>query len=127
MEAVGVVFSGGGRVYSVDPAGLELRWNDKVICQTAHGHELGRVVQENHELESAPKTPLKKVVRRATELDHEKASENKAEARRAMLVFRELVRRYGLALKWRLGSSRWSSALIPAAWPARSRRRRSAG
>jgi cell fate regulator YaaT (PSP1 superfamily) len=99
MEAVGVVFSGGGRVYSFDPAGLELRWNDKVICQTAHGHELGRVVQANHELESAPKTPLKKVVRRATELDHEKATENKAEARRAMLVFRELVRRHGVALK----------------------------
>jgi cell fate regulator YaaT (PSP1 superfamily) len=99
VEAVGVVFSGGGRVYSFDPAGLELAWNDKVICHTAHGQELGRVVQANHELEEAPRVPLKKVVRRATEVDQERASENKLEARRAMRVFRELVRRHGVELK----------------------------
>jgi cell fate regulator YaaT (PSP1 superfamily) len=99
VEAVGVVFSGGGRVYSFDPAGLELAWNDKVICHTAHGQELGRVVQANHELEEAPRVPLKKVVRRATEVDQERATENKLEARRAMRVFRELVRRHGVELK----------------------------
>ena len=98
-EAVGVVFSGGGRVYSFDPAGLELAWNDKVICQTANGQELGRVVQANHTLETPPASPLKKVVRRATEVDHERAAENKLEARRAMRVFRELVRRDGVELK----------------------------
>jgi cell fate regulator YaaT (PSP1 superfamily) len=99
IEAVGVVFSGGGRVYSFDPAGLELAWNDKVVCHTAHGQELGRVVQANHELEEPPRVPLKKVVRRATEVDQERAAENKLEARRAMRLFRELVRRHGVDLK----------------------------
>jgi len=98
-EAVGVVFAGGGRVYSFDPAGLELSWNDRVICQTAHGHELGRVVQANHELEQPPVAPLKRVVRRATEVDHEKAAENQVEAKRAMRVFRELIRRFELEVK----------------------------
>ena len=99
MQVVGVVFSSGGRVYSFDPAGLELAWNDNVICQTSNGQELGRVVQGNHELEPPPGAPLKKVVRRATEVDHERAAENKLEARRAMRVFRDLVRRHGLELK----------------------------
>ena len=33
-ESVGVVFSQGGKVYSFDPNGLELRWDEHVICQT---------------------------------------------------------------------------------------------
>jgi aryl-alcohol dehydrogenase-like predicted oxidoreductase len=41
------VFSPGGKVYSFDPAGLELAWDEKVICQTARGKEYGRVVQAN--------------------------------------------------------------------------------
>lgn len=98
-EAVSVVFSDGGRVYSFDPAGLELAWNEKVICHTQHGHELGRVVKANHVLEEPPTAPLKRVIRRATELDHERAAENKAEARRAMGVFRELLRGTELAVK----------------------------
>ena len=99
MEAVGVVLSEGGRVYSFDPAGLELAWNDKVICQTAHGQEFGRVVKPNHELVDAPQAPLKKIIRRATELDHEKVFENRAEAMRAMRLFRELLEQYGIRVK----------------------------
>ena len=86
-------------MYSFDPAGLELAWNDRVICQTSRGQEFGRVVQGNHALESPPATPLKKVVRRATELDLETVAENKREAKRTMLAFRELLRRDGVRLK----------------------------
>ena len=98
-EAVGVVFSDGGRVYSFDPAGLELAWNEKVICQTAHGLELGRVVKANHVPDAPPPSPLKRVVRRATEIDHERAAENRDEARRAMRVFREILRSEGVSVK----------------------------
>ncbi len=99
MQAVGVVFSDGGRVYSFDPAGLELAWNERVICQTANGHEFGRVVKANHELGEPPGSALKKVVRRATEVDHERVADNKEEARRAMGLVRELVRKDGVVLK----------------------------
>ena len=99
MQAVGVVFSDGGRIYSFDPGGLELAWNEKVICQTAHGHELGRVVRGNHELEEPPPAPLKRVVRRATEVDQEKVAENRIEASRAMRVFRELLKAHAVTVK----------------------------
>jgi cell fate regulator YaaT (PSP1 superfamily) len=95
--AVGVVFSPGGKVYSFDPGGLELAWNEKVVCQTSRGQELGRVVQANHELEAG--RPLKRVVRRANEVDLETLVANKDEAARAMRVFREVVKEHGVVLK----------------------------
>jgi cell fate regulator YaaT (PSP1 superfamily) len=97
--AVGVVFSAGGKVYSFDPGGLELGWNEQVVCQTSRGQELGRVVKANHELDGAPPAPLKRVVRRATEVDHETAASNREEARRAMRVFREVIKQHGAELK----------------------------
>jgi cell fate regulator YaaT (PSP1 superfamily) len=89
--AAGVVFSAGGKVYSFDPAGLELSWADQVICQTSRGQELGRVVRPNHELPEEGH-PLKRVVRRATDLDAEIAAENRSEARAAMRTFRTVLR-----------------------------------
>ncbi|HZB85751.1 MAG TPA: hypothetical protein VE289_04220, partial [Gaiellaceae bacterium] len=97
--AVGVVFSPGGKVYSFDPGVLELAWNERVICQTSRGQEYGRVVKPNHELEVGPESPLKRVVRRATELDRETHEANGLEARRAMAVFREVLRDQGVMLK----------------------------
>lgn len=99
MLAVGVVFTDGGRVYSFDPDGLELAWNERVVCQTANGQELGRVVKGNHVLEQPPPGPIRKVVRRATEVDHERAAENRATAKEAMGVFRELLRLHAVDAK----------------------------
>ena len=97
---VGVVFQPGGKVYSFDPAGLELAWNDHVICQTARGREYGRVVEPSHEVPEAELTgPLKRIVRRANADDAEQVRQNRRAARRAMLLFRELLRRRELALK----------------------------
>jgi cell fate regulator YaaT (PSP1 superfamily) len=97
--AVGVVFSPGGKIYSFDPSGLELAWNAKVICHTSRGLELGRVVQANHELDSPPAQPLKRIVRRATRDDEDRTVSNRIEAGRAMKVFRELLRSRTLELK----------------------------
>src|SRR4029450_11620811 len=97
--AVGVVFSPGGKVYSFDPGGLELAWNTRVICQTSSGLELGRVVKPNHELDAEPSPPLKKVVRRATLTDEETDTTNQEEAKRAMRVFREVMRQTGVEVK----------------------------
>jgi cell fate regulator YaaT (PSP1 superfamily) len=97
--AVGVVFSPGGKVYSFDPGGLELAWNTMVICQTSRGHELGRVVKPNHELNEEPPQLLKKVVRRATQTDEETYETNRLEAKRAMRVFRDVLKQTGLDLK----------------------------
>ncbi|HEY7195958.1 MAG TPA: regulatory iron-sulfur-containing complex subunit RicT [Gaiellaceae bacterium] len=98
-EAVGVVLSPGGRVYSFDPAGLDLAWNEQVICQTSRGQELGRVVKAHHPLREPPPQPLKRVVRRATERDLEQARENKEDAHTAMRAFRELAKEHGVVVK----------------------------
>lgn len=98
-KAVGVVFSPGGKVYSFDPGPLELAWNEKIICQTSRGQELGRVVKANHELDGETWPSLKKVLRRATEADEEIFEENRREARHALAVFREVMRHTGLKLK----------------------------
>jgi cell fate regulator YaaT (PSP1 superfamily) len=97
--AVGVVFSPGGKVYSFDSGGLDLAWNTRVICQTSRGQELGRVVKPNHELDEEPSLPLKKVIRRATQTDDETYATNQVEAKRAMRIFRDVVKQTGLELK----------------------------
>ncbi len=98
MEVVGVVFSPGGKVYSFDAGGLDLAWNERVICQTSRGQEFGRVVQANHEPEEDQRL-LKKVVRRATDLDKETVTENRREAAFAMTAFRELIAEDDLEIK----------------------------
>ena len=65
-QVVGIVFSPGGKVYSFDPGGLELKWSDKVICRTTRGGEYGRVVEANHEVPREELAgSLKRVIRRA--------------------------------------------------------------
>ena len=99
-QAVGVVFSPGGKVYSFDPGDLELAWDEKVICQTARGKEYGRVVEPNRPLEDpALAGRLKHVVRRATSADEERVRENRREAKAGMLVFRDVTRELGVEAK----------------------------
>ncbi len=99
MEAVGVVFSPGGRVYSFDPAGLEVAWNDRVICETAYGQEFARVVKANHTLEARPPSPFRKLVRLATEDDRDQVEVRKSESKDAMRVFREVLKQRNVQVK----------------------------
>jgi cell fate regulator YaaT (PSP1 superfamily) len=95
--AVNVVFSPGGKVYSFDPNGLELAWDERVICNTSRGPELARIVTGNHEVERSPKDPpLRPIDRRATSEDEVRVKENKAVGRKAMLAFRDLLRERGI-------------------------------
>jgi cell fate regulator YaaT (PSP1 superfamily) len=99
-EVVGVVLSRGGHVYSFDPGGLQLAWNERVICNTARGREYGRVVQPNHELtDGSVPGPLKRVVRRATQRDEDVRARQREQSRRAMAAFKARIRRDDLPLK----------------------------
>src|SRR5437762_4007207 len=76
---VGVVFQPGGKVYSFDPGGLELRWDERVICQTARGREYGRVVETEREVpDESLAGPLKRVVRRAVPADERVIEDRKS-------------------------------------------------
>ena len=86
MIVVGVVFQSGGKVEQLDPNGLELRWNDRVICETARGEAYGRVVEEAHELVGEAPERVYRVLRVATREDdalRREQRERAAEVRRA--------------------------------------------
>src|SRR3954465_11027818 len=93
--AVGVVFSPGGKVYSFDPNGLDLHWNEYVICQTSRGLEYGRVVQAKREHDESSGPPLRKVARRATPRDADTVRKNQVAAREAMVAFKAALREDG--------------------------------
>ena len=82
--AVGVVFSPGGKVYSFDPGGLELAWNEKVICQTSRGQELGRVVKATHELDEERRCRSRRSSGGRPRSTTRSGGENREEAKRAM-------------------------------------------
>ena len=88
MISVGVVFQSGGKVEQLDPNGLELRWNDRVICETARGEAYGRVVEEAHELVGDPPERVFRVLRVATAEDDALRREQRERAAEIRRVFR---------------------------------------
>ncbi len=100
MILVGVVFQSGGAVELLDPSGLELYWNARVICETSRGEEYGRIVQPPHEHEAPDR--LHRVVRLATEDDdalrraqRERASEVRREFRRLVAARHRGIKVHG--------------------------------
>jgi cell fate regulator YaaT (PSP1 superfamily) len=97
---VGIVLSEGGQVLQFDPSGLELAWNERVICQTGRGREYGRVVQPNHEAADDTLTgPPRRVIRRASTKDEEVRRRQRDAARAAMRQFKQHVRERGIPVK----------------------------
>ena len=78
IEIVGVRFKKSGKVYYFDPIGLKFQKNDHVIVETARGVEIGEVSIANKMLpEENVVSPLKPVLRRASDADVKQAEENK--------------------------------------------------
>ncbi len=99
-QVVGVVFSQGGQVFSFDPDGHELAWNDRVICNTVRGREYGRVVKPAHDVAAGElHGSLKKVLRRATSKDEETRARQRGYAREAMDLFKQSIRARELPIK----------------------------
>jgi cell fate regulator YaaT (PSP1 superfamily) len=86
--AVGVVFQSGGKVEQLDPNGLELRWNARVICETARGEAYGRIVEEAHALVGEAPERVFRVLRAATAEDDALRREQRERAAEIRRVFR---------------------------------------
>ena len=96
---VGVSLSPGGKVMPFDSDGLDLHWNDRVVCQTSRGLELGRVVQATRPADQGGPPP-RKVVRRASARDEETARRHAEEARtRRCCAIRAVLREHGVSVK----------------------------
>ena len=88
---VGIAFRPAGRVYSFDPAGLELQVGEAVIAETARGVEFGHVKHAARELPEEPAAPLKHVLRRATSEDLATVEANRDKAETALRECKDCV------------------------------------
>jgi cell fate regulator YaaT (PSP1 superfamily) len=97
---VGVVFKKAGKIYYFDPAKLELNVGDGVIVKTARGMEYGEVVSPPEQLSDEEIiTPLKKISRKATKEDKEKATKNRVKEKEALKTCEEKIAEHNLPMK----------------------------
>lgn len=97
---IGVRFKDVGKVYYFDPNGLELNVGDNVIVETSRGVECGKVAMANKELsDDKVVSPLKKIIRKATEQDIETVSENRKKEKKAFEICEQKIRQHNLQMK----------------------------
>lgn len=107
MRIVGIRFKKAGRIYDFDAGVLELAFNDDVIIEVEKGIGLGKVARmpkdSSGESEAAPSRPegrkLKRVVRKADQVDLERKVFNKNREEEAFKVCAEKVKEYKLPMK----------------------------
>jgi cell fate regulator YaaT (PSP1 superfamily) len=99
-DIVGIRFKRAGKVYYFDPAGIELEIGDRVVVETIHGQELGKVVISPAQVLASELTePLKPVVRKAEDEDINRAQEFEAKEMEALTVCSELIAKLQLPMK----------------------------
>lgn len=97
---IGVRFKKAGKVYYFDPDGIWPRPGDYVIVETARGVEFGEVVTGSRSVNDAQiVTPLKKVIRIASEEDVQRAEANEKREAEAFKICQERIARHKLDMK----------------------------
>jgi len=97
VTVVGVRFKKAGKIYYFDPIDIEVNKNDFVIVETARGIEFGQVVVGPKQvLEEDIVSPLKSVIRIATEEDESRHTENKVKEKEALEVCTEKIEKHDL-------------------------------
>ena len=100
VDVVGVKFKDAGKVYYFGPGGVQVQRGDHVIVETARGLEYGTVTMGNREVpEEEIVTPLKDIVRVATEADAQKHLQNLEKRDRAMQLCQEKIDAHALEMK----------------------------
>jgi len=100
IDIVGVRFKHVGKIYYFDPNGLTIEKGDAVIVETARGIEYGMTELANRSIpEESVVTPLKKVIRVATEEDTRKEESNKKREKEAYGICLEKIKQHKLDMK----------------------------
>ena len=100
VEVVDIQFRPGQKIYFFDPAGLSLQPGDHVIIDTARGEEFGIVSGGNHHISAKDVvSPLRSVIRLATEQDEKILAENRAKERKAHEVCLQKIAEHGLDMQ----------------------------
>ncbi|MGM0396942.1 MAG: PSP1 domain-containing protein [Bacillota bacterium] len=100
IKVVGVRFKKAGKIYYFDPDDIDVKSNDFAIVETVRGIEFGHVVIGPKEVEEKEiVTPLKNVLRIATDEDFETHRENKKKAKEALEICEKKVAEHKLEMK----------------------------
>lgn len=100
IKVVGVRFKKAGKIYYFDPGDIDVQKSDNVIVETARGIEFGECV-------TGPKlvkeddivSPLKSVIRKATEEDIAGHNENKIKEKEAFEICTQKILEHELVMK----------------------------
>lgn len=97
IEIIGVRFKELGKVYSFDPHGTPVQLGQKVIVETARGIELGEVALANKMVEDSEiVSPLKGLVRVATEEDLRRAEQHRQKEKEAFAICSECIEKHDI-------------------------------
>ena len=100
VTVVDIQFRPGQKVYYFDPAGKTYKAGDHVIMDTARGPEYGLCVAGNHEISQKDVvSPLREVLRLATEQDEKIIAENREKESRAFAVCLDKIRQEKLDMQ----------------------------
>lgn len=99
-KVVGVRFRTAGKIYYFDPVDLKIELNDHVIVETSRGVEYGTVVIADKMIgEEEIVSPLKPVMRLATEKDEEQVLKNREKEKEAFQICLEKIAKHELEMK----------------------------
>lgn len=99
VKVVNVRFRTAGKVYSFSVGDLEIKKGDLCVVETARGMEFGKVVSDPAEKEEDFNTPLRPVLRIATEEDKENNLKNREREKEAIKICKEKIRKHELEMK----------------------------
>lgn len=99
IKIVGVRFKNAGKIYYFDPVDFEIEKNTDVVVETARGLEYGKVVVGPKEIEEDKLiSPLKPIIRIATEEDKTIYRENKERAKETFEICKEKIKEHDLTM-----------------------------
>lgn len=85
IKIVGIRFKSAGKIYYFDPVDFNIEQDMDVVVETARGLEYGKVVVGPKDMdESELVSPLKPIIRIATEEDKKVYLENKEKAKKLL-------------------------------------------
>ena len=100
VQVVGVKFKEAGKVYYFGPGNIQAEPGEHVIVETARGLEFGTVSSEIREIsEDELVSPLKDIIRKASESDEKKHKQNLEKRDSAMRLCQQKIDEHGLEMK----------------------------
>ena len=91
-KIIGVRFREVWKIYYFSPGTLDIKVGDKVIVETSRGLEYGNVVLGVREVsDESISSPLKNVIRMASDEDSKNVSENREKEKEAFKICKEKI------------------------------------